>query len=42
MNFKILNKKNTYILVSFSNGERSSHIPLEQLKIYKTSRFVFL
>lgn len=42
MNFKILIKKNTYILVSFSNGERSSHIPLQKLKIYKTESFSFL
>jgi hypothetical protein len=41
-NFQILTKKNTYVLVSFSNGERSSYIPLEQLKRYKTSKFVFL
>lgn len=42
MNFEIIEKKNTYILVNFSNGERPSYIPLQQLKIFKTGTFIFL
>lgn len=42
MNFQIIEKKNTYVLVSFSNGERPSYIPLEQLKKFKNETFIFL
>lgn len=42
MNFQIIEKKNTYVLVNFSNGERPSYIPLQQLKKLKTETFVFL